>query len=140
MRSSADLHDSHDDALLTRFGYRQQFARTLKNFEAILYAGTVLLYVFTAHRVELESGYFRLGVWEWPVIIGALAWLAYELDILIQPHDFRDAQKYALGSLLLGLVVFGTMWLLEPAAMRREPGAHGAEALQVAETAGDAGR
>ena len=64
---------------------------------AILYAGTVLLYVFTAHRVRSESGYFRLGVWEWPVIIGALAWLAYELDIVIQPHEFRDAQKYALG-------------------------------------------
>jgi len=116
------------DALFTLFT-----ASTL--LPALLYACTVLLYVFTAHkeRVERESGYFHLGRWEWPVIIGALVWLAYELVILLGPAAFRDAQKYALGAILLGIVVFVVMWLLEPAAMRQEAGAHGEQALEVAD-------
>jgi amino acid transporter len=59
---------------------------------AILYAATVLLYVFTAHRVRTDTRFFHLGRWEWPVIIGSLAWLAYELIILIGPASFRPAQ------------------------------------------------
>ena len=100
---------------------------------AILYAATVLLYVFTAHRVRTESRFYQLGRWEWPVIVGALAWLAYELIILIGPHQFRPAQGYALGAIGVGVVVFVLMWLLEPAAMRAEAGAHGEEALEVAD-------
>ncbi|HEX6674897.1 MAG TPA: amino acid permease [Actinomycetes bacterium] len=100
---------------------------------AILYAGTVLLYVFTAHRVQHETGYFSLGRWEWPVIVGALVWLAYELTVLIGPSDFRGAQGYALLAVGLGVVVFGLMWLLEPAAMRREAGVTGLEALEAGE-------
>jgi hypothetical protein len=100
---------------------------------AILYAGTVLLYVFTAHRVRSDTRFFHLGAWEWPVIIGSLLWLAYELVILIGPSDFRTAQGYALGAVVVGLVVFLVMLALEPAAMRAEPGAHGEEALEVAD-------
>jgi amino acid transporter len=100
---------------------------------AILYTATVLLYVFTAHRVRTDTRFFHLGRWEWPVIIGSLAWLAYELIILIGPHSFRPAQGYALGAIGVGVVVFLVMWLLEPAAMRVEPGARGGEALEVGE-------
>jgi hypothetical protein len=100
---------------------------------AILYTATVLLYVFTAHRVRTDTRFYHLGRWEWPVIIGSLAWLAYELIILIGPHSFRPAQGYALGAIGIGVVVFLVMWLLEPAAMRAEPGAHGEEALEVGE-------
>jgi amino acid transporter len=100
---------------------------------AILYAGTVLLYVLTAHRVRSDTRFFQLGRWEWPVIIGALVWLAYELVILLGPADFRSAQRYALGAVAVGLVVFVAMLLLEPGAMRAEAGAHGGEALEVAD-------
>jgi amino acid transporter len=117
---------NNTDALFTLFT-----ASTL--MPALLYAATVLLYVFTAHRVQHETGYFHLGRYEWPVIIGALVWLAYELTVLIGPADFRDAQKYAVGALLVGLVVFVVMWLIEPASMRREPGATGLEALEAGE-------
>jgi amino acid transporter len=117
---------NNTDALFTLFT-----SSTL--MPALLYAGTVLLYVFTAHRVERESGYFHLGRWEWPVIIGALVWLAYELIVLIGPADFRDAQRYALYAIGIGVVVFVLMWFLEPAAMRREAGATGFEALEVGE-------
>ena len=100
---------------------------------ALLYASTVLLYVFTARRHRAVAGHFSLGRYEIPVIAGALIWLAYELIILIGPHSFRPAQGYALGAIGVGVVVFLVMWLLEPAAMRAEPGARGEEALEVGE-------
>ncbi len=100
---------------------------------AILYACTVLLYAFTAGRIQRDSRFFHLGRWEWPVVGGALLWLVYELVILIGPDDFRVAQGYAAGAVALGLIIYALMWMLEGAAMRAEPGAHGEEALEVAE-------
>jgi amino acid transporter len=87
---------------------------------AVTYALTVLLYAAVAHRLRPEPGYFRLGRWERPVVTGALIWLAYELIVLLGPDQFRAAQRYALIVLLLGVIVFGLVWLLEPAAMRRQ--------------------
>src|SRR6516164_6677584 len=66
---------------------------------ALLYASTVVMYIFTARRHRAIAGHFSLGRWEIPVIVGALIWLAYELIILIGPHEFRDAQYYVLGAL-----------------------------------------
>lgn len=83
---------------------------------AVLYAATVLLYVFTKHK-----GPKSFGAWEWPIIAGALIWLAYELIILIGPGEFRDAQYYVLGSLGLGLVFYVIQLLAEPRAMRSVP-------------------
>src|SRR6516164_586439 len=99
---------------------------------ALLYASTVVLYIFTGRRRRGETGYFSLGRWEIPVIAGALIWLAYELIVLIGPSQFRDAQYYVLGALGVGVLVYIGQWILEPSAMRTEQGAHGAEALEVA--------
>ncbi len=112
---------THTAALVTLFT-----ASTI--MPALLYGSTVLLYVFTARR-RRERGHFSLGRWEIPVIAGALIWIAYELIVLIGPAEFRDAQYYVLGSLGLGLIFYAGQWLLEPGAMRREEGAHGAAAL-----------
>ncbi len=87
---------------------------------AITYTATVVLYAAVAHRVRPEPGYFQLGRWQRPVVTGALVWLAYELIILLGPDIFRAAQGYALVAVLLGVIVFGLMWLLEPDAMRRQ--------------------
>ena len=62
------------------------------------------------------------GKWEIPVIAGALIWLAYELIVLIGPKEFRDAQYYVLGALGVGLVFYVVQLILEPRAMRTEPG------------------
>jgi amino acid transporter len=121
---------THTSALTTLFT-----ASTI--MPAILYASTVVLYVFAGRRRRGQAGHFSLGRWEIPVIAGALVWLTYELIILIGPGIFRDAQYYVLGALGVGLVFYLGQWLLEPAAMRVEEGAHGAEAL--ADT-GQAGR
>src|SRR6516165_11468766 len=113
---------THTSALVTLFT-----ASTI--MPALLYASTVLMYIFTARRHRAIAGHFSLGRWEIPVIAGALIWLAYELIILIGPAVFRDAQYYVLGALGVGLLVYIGQWILEPGAMRVEEGAHGAEAL-----------
>jgi amino acid transporter len=92
---------------------------------ALLYSGTVLLYVFTSRRgTQAAEGTQRrpFGKMEIPVIAGAVIWLAYELVVLIGPSAFRDAQYYVLGSLGLGLVFYVVQLITEPRAMRTEPG------------------
>ena len=93
---------------------------------ALLYAGTVLLYVYASRRrgtQEAEGTRPRpFGKWEFVVIGGAVIWLAYELIVLIGPSAFRDAQYYVLGSLGLGLVFYVVQLVTEPRAMRKEPG------------------
>jgi amino acid transporter len=113
---------THTSALVTLFT-----ASTI--MPALLYAATVLMYVFTTRRRRTvdTKRHFSLGRWEIPVVAGALIWLAYELIILIGPNEFRDAQYYVLGALGLGVVVYIVQWITEPTAMRKEPGAHGAE-------------
>jgi len=122
---------THTGALVTLFT-----ASTI--MPALLYASTVLLYVFAGRRRRGATGHFSLGRYEIPVIVGALIWLAYELIVLIGPSVFRDAQYYVLGALGVGLVFYAGQWLLEPSAMRTEQGAHGLAALD-AHTASSAG-
>jgi hypothetical protein len=98
---------------------------------ALLYGSTVLLYLFAGRRHRGQEGHFSLGRWDGAVIAGALVWVTYELIILIGPSEFRDAQYYVLGTLILGLIVYAGQWLLEPAAMRTEVGARGGAALDV---------
>jgi hypothetical protein len=97
---------------------------------ALLYAGTVLLYVLTSRRSsQHQGGGGEAGVtprpfgrFELPIVAGALIWLAYELIILIGPGVFRDAQYYVLGALAVGLVFYVVQLLTEREAMRTEPG------------------
>jgi amino acid transporter len=84
---------------------------------ALLYAGTVLLYLFTRDRTKRST----FGKYEIPIVVGALIWLTYELIVLVGPSGFRDAQYYVLGALGLGLVFFVVQLVLEPEAMRTEP-------------------
>jgi amino acid transporter len=97
---------------------------------ALLYAGTVLLYVFSRGKRNHSSKRGEaippnppgLGVFEFPIIAGAIIWLTYELIVLIGPHAFRDAQYYVLVSLGVGLVFYIVQLITEPRAMRTEPG------------------
>jgi amino acid transporter len=115
---------THTSALTTLFT-----ASTI--MPALLYAGTVLLYVFSSRRAgtQVTSGRRRrpFGKMEIPVVAGALIWLAYELIVLIGPSEFRDAQYYVLGALGLGLVFYLVQLVTEPRAMRQEPQGSGHE-------------
>jgi hypothetical protein len=115
---------SNTDALIDMFT-----AGTL--MPAITYTGVVLLYAAVASRLRPEPGYFHLGRWQPLVITGALVWLAYELIVLLGPDLFRAAQGYALIVVLLGVIVFGLMWLLEPRAMRRQADPLGDQAREA---------
>ncbi|WP_019634945.1 amino acid permease [Actinomadura atramentaria] len=77
---------------------------------AILYAGTVALYIFTRRSYKPAPGDFRLGRWELPVVVGAVVWLVIELCIFVIPSDFRAAQYYVLATLGIGAVVFAVVW------------------------------
>lgn len=87
---------------------------------AILYAATVVLYIFRAHRTPTEKGHFSLGRWEIPVVAASLVWLAYELVILLGPAVFRTAQYYVLGALGVGVLVYVIQLLTEPGALRKQ--------------------
>lgn len=80
-------------------------------FPAMLYSGTVALYVATRHKHVAHPDDFSLGVWEWPVIAGAAVWLFVELCIFFIPEEFRMAQMYVLGSFLVGALVFAIVWI-----------------------------
>lgn len=88
---------------------------------AVLYAATVLLYVFTRKKVPARPGDFTLGRWEWPVVGLALLWLAYELVILLVPAQFRQAQFYALGALAVGAVFYLYVRVRHADALARPP-------------------
>ncbi len=89
---------------------------------AILYAATVVLYIVTRRKFTHHPDDFQLGAWEWPVVIGACVWLIVELSILIFPEEFRVAQYYAIGTLVVGGVVFAILWSTRRANLTREVG------------------
>ncbi|WP_067128540.1 amino acid permease [Microtetraspora malaysiensis] len=95
---------------------------------AILYAGTVALYLGTRRKYRPQPDDFRLGKWEKPVVAGAVVWLVIELSIFMIPSDFRMAQLYALGSLVLGAAVFAVVWVTRRDRLTAEPGV-GVESL-----------
>lgn len=75
---------------------------------AIIYLATVILYVFTRNKLPDERA-FRLGAFEWPIIILSIIWLVFELAI------FRDAQfvtpwLYSGVMFAIGLLYF--VWML----------------------------
>jgi len=102
---------THPGALATLFT-----ASTI--MPALLYAGTVLLYLFSRGK----RNHRPFGKFEIPIVTGAVVWLAYELIVLIGPSAFRDAQYYVLGSLGVGLLFYVGQLIFEPRAMRTEPG------------------
>jgi len=89
---------------------------------ALLYAATVVLYITTRHKFTHHPDDFQLGKWEWPVVIGASLWLVIELAIFLIPEDFRVAQFYALGAIVVGAVVFVVMWFTRRDKLTAEVG------------------
>jgi len=90
-------------------------------FPALLYSGTVLLYIFTRHKHIHHPDDFSLGKWEWPVVVGACVWLLVEMCVFIIPADFRVAQMYVLASMGVGLVVFLSVWITRRKQLERMP-------------------
>ena len=66
------------DEDLTRFGYRQQFARSLRNFESFAVAFSFISIttgIFTTYAFALATGGTR-SIWTWPIVIAGQALVA----------------------------------------------------------------
>ena len=79
---------------------------------AVIYLATVILYVFTRNKLPGTQS-FKLGVFEWPIIVLSIVWLVFELAI------FRDSQfatpwLYTVIMFAIGLLYFAWM-LFSPA-------------------------
>ncbi|MEW1724046.1 amino acid permease [Streptomyces sp. NPDC093109] len=88
---------------------------------AILYAGTVVLFIATRSKYTPAEDDFQLGKWEKPVVIGASLWLITELCIFMIPSDFRGAQQYALATLVVGGVLFAVVWFTRREQLVSQP-------------------
>lgn len=91
---------------------------------AIIYLATVILYIYARRKLPETRG-FRLGAFEWPIIILSVIWLLFELSI------FRDASfaapwVYSLVMFALGLIYFVWMLVTRPKALQTAPAEGGA--------------
>ncbi|MEE1804747.1 amino acid permease [Streptomyces sp. JV176] len=92
---------------------------------AILYAGTVTLFIFTRRKYTPGPDDFQLGKWEKPVVAGAVLWLVLELCIFMIPSDFRGAQQYALATLVVGGLLFASVWFTRREKLVQQPSLDG---------------
>jgi amino acid transporter len=69
---------------------------------AIIYGATVILYLAVRKRLERKDGAFNLGRLELPVAIGALAWTAVALFVLVTPGTALVPVLIVVGLLLAG--------------------------------------
>lgn len=68
---------------------------------AIIYAGTVLLYIVKRRSLPASAG-FSLGRWEVPVLILASVWLVYEL-LIFRDVSFEQPRLYVGVMLVIGI-------------------------------------
>lgn len=74
----------------------------------LVYLLTVVAYGSKRRRLSAASGTFSLGRLAGPVFVATLIWLVAVVLALTLPHDFRKADYYVLG----GLVLAALWWLL----------------------------
>ena len=68
-----------DDAQLDRYGYRQQFVRSLRHFESFAVAFSFISIttgIFTTFGFVLTVGGGPRGIWTWPIVIAGQALVA----------------------------------------------------------------
>src|SRR2546421_12069667 len=93
---------------------------------AIIYLATVVLYIYARRKLPGTHG-FKLGAFEWPIIILSIVWLLFELSI------FRDALFgppwiYSLVMFGIGLIYFFRMLVTRPKVLQTVPLEGGPEA------------
>src|ERR1700739_1897115 len=93
-------HD--DDAQLGRYGYRQQFVRSLRNFESFAVAFSFISIttgIFTTFAFVLATGGPR-GIWTWPIVIVgqtlvALVYGALAARVPLSGYSYQWASRLA---------------------------------------------
>src|ERR1700745_2270713 len=91
-----------EDEELTRFGYRQQFARSLRHFESFAVAVSVISItpgIFTTYAFALATGGTR-SIWTWPIVIAgqalvALVYGALSIRVPLSGYSYQWASRLA---------------------------------------------
>ena len=86
---------------------------------AIIYLATVVLYIYARRKLPETHG-FKLGVWEWPIIVLSVIWLVFELSIFRDPQ-FRAPWVYSLAMFGIGLIYFFWMLVTRPKVLQTVP-------------------
>jgi amino acid transporter len=74
----------------------------------LIYLATVILYVYARRTLPAAQG-FRLGSFEWPIVVLSLVWLLFELSIF-RDRSFAAPWLYTAVMFGIGLIYFA--WLL----------------------------
>jgi len=86
---------------------------------AIIYLATVILYIYARRKLPETRG-FKLGAYEWPVIILSVVWLLFELSIF-RDSSFGPPWIYSLVMFGLGLIYFVWMLVTRPRVLQIAP-------------------
>ncbi len=89
---------------------------------AITYGSTVILYLAVRKRLDRRKGAFDLGRLELPVAIGALAWSAFALFVLVTPASALVPVAIVIGLLVAGGLFFLWLFLFRREVLETEPG------------------
>ena len=73
-------------------------------------------------RLEHKEGAFSLGRYELPVAVGALAWSAFVLFVLVSPSEALVPVVIVVGLLILGGLYFGYLLRFRREVLQTEPG------------------
>ena len=88
----------------------------------LIYFCVVVLYLSVRRKLGTREGAFSLGRFELPVAIGALAWLALALSVLVLPAESRTSDVIVGGLLLAGALFFAGMYTFNRKVLETEPG------------------
>jgi len=88
-----------DDEQLERFGYRQQFVRSLRHFESFAVAFSFISIttgIFTTYGFALATGGTR-AIWTWPIVIAGLALVygALSVRVPLSGYSYQWASRLA---------------------------------------------
>jgi amino acid transporter len=98
----ATITTHEDDALLPRFGYRQQFVRSLRHFESFAVAFSFISIttgIFTTFSFALTTGGPR-SIWTWPIVTAgqalvALVYGALAARVPLSGYSYQWASRLA---------------------------------------------
>ena len=90
--------------------------------QAIVYLGTLVLYLAVRRKLGRKEGGFSLGRFELPVAIGALAWVLVALFVLVSPAEAVVPVVITAGLIVVGGLYFLGMLIFNREALETEPG------------------
>ncbi|GAA2248579.1 amino acid permease [Herbiconiux moechotypicola] len=101
---------------------------------ALLYGGTIVLYLAVRRRLDRREGGFALGRLEVPVAVAALVWVVVALVVLVTPPDALVPALIVGGIVVVGGVYFTVKVLTNPSVFDHEEEAGTALAPKRAES------